>query len=122
HPGPAPGPAAGGRADAVRRPGRDLGRDLPGHQLREVPGGLTMAVNEHPATRVVRTIVAVGFGVVALLPLIWMALSGFKENTEVTATPLRLLPKTWHVSNYIDIATDPEFLRAMGITFIGAVL
>src|SRR5699024_10041307 len=38
------------------------------------------------------------------------------------ATPLRLLPKTWHVSNYIDIATDPEFLRAMGITFIGAVL
>lgn len=81
-----------------------------------------MAVNEHPASRVVRTIVAVGFGVVALLPLIWMALSGFKDNAEVTATPLRLLPKTWHVSNYINIATDPEFLQAMGITFIGAVL
>ncbi|MFX4272637.1 carbohydrate ABC transporter permease [Propionibacteriaceae bacterium Y1685] len=81
-----------------------------------------MAAKERLRVRIPRTIVGLLFAVVALLPIIWMALSGFKPNNEVTATPLRVLPSEWMVSNYTDIATDPTFLRAMAMTGLGAVL
>ena len=69
-----------------------------------------------------RTIVGLGFAVMALLPLVWMVLAGFKENSEVTASPVRLLPTTWMVSNYTSIAADPTFLRSVALTGLGAVL
>lgn len=69
-----------------------------------------------------RTIVGLGFAVMALLPLVWMVLAGFKENSEVTASPVKLLPTTWMVSNYTSIAADPTFLRSVALTGLGAVL
>ncbi|MDN5726416.1 MAG: carbohydrate ABC transporter permease [Propionibacteriales bacterium] len=81
-----------------------------------------MAANERLRVRIPRTIAGLCFAVMALLPILWMAVSGFKPNTEVAATPLKLLPTQWLASNYINIATDPTFLRAMAMTGLGAVL
>ncbi|HZG74307.1 MAG TPA: carbohydrate ABC transporter permease [Paenibacillus sp.] len=62
------------------------------------------------------------FAFLALFPLLWMAISGFKGKTEVLATPVRIFPETWLFSNYTEILTDETFLRAAGVTFAGAIL
>jgi multiple sugar transport system permease protein len=79
-------------------------------------------MRERAVVRVPRIIFALFFALSALFPLMWMLVSGFKVNSEVIATPFRLLPASWHVQNYIDILTDPEFSRAMLITFVGAAI
>lgn len=81
-----------------------------------------MAIKSPTGVRVGQTFIGILFAAVALFPLLWMALSGFKPNREVTATPFRLLPSEWRVSNYLSIATDPAFQRAMLITFAGAAI
>jgi multiple sugar transport system permease protein len=57
-----------------------------------------------------------------LFPLAWMVISGFKGRTEVLRSPFQFFPDVWRVDNYISIARDPEFLRAVGVSFVGAVL
>jgi multiple sugar transport system permease protein len=83
-----------------------------------------------PGTSRVKT-VAVGIGkalfgggivLLALFPLAWMVIAGFKSRTEVVATPFQFFPEVWRFSNYAQIASDPEFIRAMATTFVGAVL
>ncbi|CAM3825235.1 carbohydrate ABC transporter permease [Cohnella lubricantis] len=59
---------------------------------------------------------------VALFPLIWVVIAGFKGKTEVLATPFRFFPKQWLTENYAEILGDPLFSRAMLVTFGGAVL
>ncbi len=59
---------------------------------------------------------------VALAPLFWMALSGFKSRTEVLQTPFHFLPERWMFENYTSILQDYAFSRAMLVTFIGAIL
>lgn len=58
----------------------------------------------------------------AIFPLVWMGLAGFKSQEEVLMTPLRILPTEWHFENYTEILQDPAFQKAMGTTFLGAVL
>jgi len=67
---------------------------------------------------------AVGGGValVALFPLLWVVIAGFKGKTEVLATPFRFFPRKWLVENYTDILGDPIFRKAMLVTFGGAIL
>lgn len=60
--------------------------------------------------------------VVALFPLAWMVISGFKAKTEVLSTPFRFFPKDWMFSNYSSILEDPMFLKSMLVTFTGAVI
>jgi multiple sugar transport system permease protein len=57
-----------------------------------------------------------------LFPLAWMAMAGFKGRTEVLRTPFQFFPDTWNTDNYVAIAKDPVFQRAMIVTFIGAVI
>lgn len=57
-----------------------------------------------------------------LFPLAWMAISGFKGKTEVLKDPFQFFPEIWHWQNYVKIAQDPEFFRAMIITFLGALV
>lgn len=68
------------------------------------------------------TIVGGWVAFVALFPLIWVVIAGFKDKTEVLATPFRFFPKKWLAQNYSDILTDPDFSRAMLVTFGGAIL
>lgn len=58
----------------------------------------------------------------ALFPLAWMVIAGFKSRTEVVATPFQFFPEVWRVENYQQILADPEFVRSMSVTFGGAIL
>jgi multiple sugar transport system permease protein len=69
-----------------------------------------------------RYLAAAGVVLLALFPLSWLVISGFKAKTEVVRTPFQFFPEVWRVENYTQIAQDPEFLRTLGITFLGASL
>lgn len=71
---------------------------------------------------VLRGLLVVIFVVAALLPLAWLLVSGFKSRTEVLRTPFQFFPEVWLWSNYQAMLEDPAFLRAMLITFGGAVV
>ncbi len=73
-------------------------------------------------TRVVSAILALLIAVAALFPLAWMAISGFKGKTEVLRSPFQFFPDVWQLQNYTDILHDPAFVRAMTITFLGALV
>lgn len=75
------------------------------------------------AVRRVGAVVIFGLILIAtILPLAWMAIAGFKGRNEVLRTPFQFFPEVWRVENYQDIIGDPEFVRAMTVTFIGAVI
>lgn len=71
---------------------------------------------------ILRGLLVVIFVVAALLPLAWLLISGFKSRTEVLRTPFQFFPDVWLWSNYQAMLEDPAFLRAMLITFGGAVI
>jgi multiple sugar transport system permease protein len=58
----------------------------------------------------------------ALFPLAWMVIAGFKAKTEVVRTPFQFFPDVWLWENYVQIASDPTFVRSMSVTFVGALL
>ncbi|OIB02992.1 ABC transporter permease [Paenibacillus sp. LC231] len=60
--------------------------------------------------------------IMALFPLLWVIIAGFKDKAEVLATPFRFFPKKWMVQNYTDILGDSAFIQSMLVTFGGAVL
>jgi multiple sugar transport system permease protein len=72
--------------------------------------------------RVVKSTLVVLISVSILFPLAWMAIAGFKGKTEVLSSPFQFFPEVWQVQNYVDIAQDPEFSRAMLVTFGGALI
>jgi len=55
---------------------------------------------------------------VALFPLAWMVLSGFKSNSEILAVPLVFFPSVWDMSNYKQMLFDQSFLRSLGLTLM----
>ena len=71
---------------------------------------------------VLKAVVGLIFLVAALFPLAWMVIAGFKAKTEVVSTPFQFFPEVWLVENYIQIASDPTFVRTMLWTFGGAIL
>ncbi|WP_262425585.1 carbohydrate ABC transporter permease [Brachybacterium sp. Z12] len=58
----------------------------------------------------------------ALFPLAWMIISGFKIRTEVVSTPFQFFPEVWQWQNYAQILADTAFLRTLMITGGGAVV
>ena len=58
----------------------------------------------------------------ALFPLAWMVIAGFKTKQEVVRTPFQFFPEVWQLDNYRAILGDPTFLRTLAITGLGAVL
>lgn len=57
-----------------------------------------------------------------LFPLAWMAIAGFKGKTEVLRSPFQFFPDMWRFDNYTAILRDPQFMRAMTVTFVGALI
>lgn len=57
-----------------------------------------------------------------LFPVAWMAIAGFKGRTEVLRSPFQFFPDMWRFDNYAKILRDPQFARAMIVTFVGALL
>ncbi|MGC0274182.1 carbohydrate ABC transporter permease [Pseudactinotalea sp. Z1739] len=75
-----------------------------------------------PVGTVLRYFFAFLIVLAALFPLAWMAISGFKARNEVVTSPFQFFPEIWRPENYVEILSDPQFSRALGITFLGAVL
>lgn len=73
-------------------------------------------------TRIAKWVLLVLISVSVLFPLAWMAIAGFKGKTEVLASPFQFFPEIWQYQNYVDILKDPEFSRALFITFVGALI
>lgn len=92
------------------------------------PGGMapaTSAPRRRPRRWLVGTLKAIAgmfFVLLALFPLAWMVIAGFKTKTEVVRTPFQFFPEVWNTENYTQILADPVFLRSLGITGLGAVL
>lgn len=92
------------------------------------PGGTapaTSAPRRRPRRWLVGTLKAIAgmfFVLLALFPLAWMVIAGFKTKTEVVRTPFQFFPEVWNAENYTQILADPVFLRSLGITGLGAVL
>lgn len=72
--------------------------------------------------RLLSYLLVAGIAVTSLFPLAWMAISGFKGQNEVLRTPFQFFPDVWRLDNYRLILADPAFVRAMVITFVGAVI
>jgi multiple sugar transport system permease protein len=72
--------------------------------------------------KIIMTSIAGLVTLVALFPLLWVIIAGFKDKTEVLSTPFRFFPKQWLITNYTDILADPTFQKAMLTTFGGAIL
>ncbi len=87
------------------------------------------AVRRNPQGGPGRWLVKLGKGIAAtvfiaaaLFPLAWMLIAGFKARKEVIQTPFQFFPEVWKWENYVQILSDPTFLRTMAWTFGGAVL
>ena len=79
-------------------------------------------MKKNPAQRTASIILMVLIIVSVLFPMAWMAIAGFKGRTEVLRSPFQFFPEMWRFDNYIKIIQDPQFSRAMIVTFIGALL
>jgi len=79
-------------------------------------------MQKNPAQRVASGALMVLITFTVLFPLAWMAIAGFKGRTEVLRSPFQFFPDMWRFDNYIKILQDPQFSRAMIVTFIGALL
>src|SRR5690606_20755284 len=139
-------------AAALPRPRWPLGGHLPTHQLREGGGRLMTLTGQTsvkalgtdavaaasaavpsrrrrrsarstgPAGTVLRYLASAVVVLAALLPLAWMTISGFKARDDVVTSPFQFFPDIWQPQNYVAILQDPAFVRALGLTFTGAIL
>ncbi|WP_156250299.1 carbohydrate ABC transporter permease [Pseudactinotalea terrae] len=69
-----------------------------------------------------KAVMATVIVLLALFPLAWMLIAGFKSRSEVVETPFQFFPDVWRVENYQLILQDPEFIRSMSVTFAGAIM
>jgi multiple sugar transport system permease protein len=74
------------------------------------------------AARLVSYAFVVFIAITCLLPIAWMAIAGFKGRNEVLRTPFQFFPDIWRTENYAQILGDPDFVRAMAVTFGGALI
>jgi len=79
-------------------------------------------MRKNPPVRIVSAGFVLLIAVTSLFPLAWMAIAGFKGKSEVLKTPFQFFPEVWNTKNYTDILHDSQFVRAMVLTFVGALL
>ena len=73
------------------------------------------------ASGIVRWIVLVGLAALVVVPIGYAALSGFRDNYQITAAPIAL-PDPWIVENYTDVLADPGFWQQLGNSVLIAVI
>ena len=91
--------------------------------------GSTTLERDRPAVRrvsgtlsaVVRWAVLLGLASVIVVPIGYAAISGFRDNFQITTAPIAL-PDPWIVSNYTDVLTDPGFWQQLGNSLLIAVI
>lgn len=53
------------------------------------------------------------FIAVCLAPVLYIVLGGFRDNSQITASPAGL-PNPWRFANYLDVLSGPTFWREIG--------
>ncbi len=61
------------------------------------------------------------FGIIFVLPFVWMISSSLKPNADIFSVPVRLIPENVVFSNYPEAITAIRFLRYLSNTFIYAI-
>lgn len=59
--------------------------------------------------RIVATIIVASFAVSCLFPFLWMLSTSFKFEIDVMEFPIRLIPKNWNFSNYLNVLKNSHF-------------
>lgn len=72
--------------------------------------------------RIVQAVATVLVAGSILFPVGWMALAGFKAKNEVLRSPFQFFPDSWDPQNYVDMLHDEQYVRALGITLVGALI
>ena len=72
--------------------------------------------------RAVSAILVVLIALAVLFPLAWMAISGFKGRTEAVRSVFQFFPEVWRFDNYVAILSDGPFMKALLVTFLGALV
>jgi multiple sugar transport system permease protein len=67
-------------------------------------------------------VIGIIVALIAIFPLIWMGISGFKMEAEVLSVPFKLLPSKFVLDNYQKLFQDIIFFRAIGVTFLVAAI
>ncbi len=73
-------------------------------------------------TLVAKWVLLVLIAVSVLFPLAWMALCGFKRDLDVLKTPFAFLPEVWQWQNYTAMFHDSQYMTAIGLTMLGALI
>lgn len=63
------------------------------------------------ANAILTYIMLVVFALPFVFPLLWMALSAFKPQNEIFASPPTLWPQHWRLQNFVDVFTFQPFAR-----------
>jgi N-acetylglucosamine transport system permease protein len=67
----------------------------------------------------------IGWGLIVVLPMLWVLLSSFKNNTEIFASPFAL-PQDWQFSTYVDAWATANigrfFLNTVIVVTCGVIL
>ena len=79
-----------------------------------------MASSRHRAFGIFSSVLAVLVTVIALFPLVWMAMAGFKPEREVLSVPLHFVPTRWVFDSFRRLFADTTFpfLLSLRSTFI----
>ena len=104
------------------RPTSPIGADADAASLRRQARRRQMLRPGRLLRLLVKALFSVLIVFLALFPLAWMVISGFKIRTEVVSTPFQFFPEVWQWRNYVQILSDPAFLRTLAITGGGAVV
>ena len=67
-------------------------------------------------------IVLLMVGLITVFPFIWMILSSFKSNEEISALNQTLLPQNFTLENYTSLQSNFNFLRYFGNSVLVAVI
>ena len=62
-----------------------------------------------PPVRVLRVALLALWLVITLFPLYWILVTSFKEPGSIAAFPLRYLPETWSLANYVSLFEKSQF-------------
>ena len=78
------------------------------------PGRFVRRGERGPLASLSTHTVLIAFGIIFMLPLLWMVSSSLKQDAEIFTLPVTLIPKALQFSNYIDATETIAFWRYTG--------
>ena len=89
---------------------------IPNVATRSATGRLTAAVSG-----VARWATLLGLAAVIVIPILYAALGGFRDNYQITVNPIAL-PDPWVTTNYTEVLGSESFWQQLGNSILIAVL